>query len=86
MNLALIDPFQLAQDYPDVLIDDLSKYKAGAIRTDALTCCAQNPAMLPLFASTAKAIISPPAEQMARLLSGMYYLKRTRFRTDPRDP
>ena len=25
MNLALIDPFQLAQDYPDVLIDDLSK-------------------------------------------------------------
>ena len=25
MNLALIDPFQLAQDSPDVLIDDLSE-------------------------------------------------------------
>lgn len=25
MNLALVDPFQLAQDYPDALTDDLSK-------------------------------------------------------------
>lgn len=26
MNLALIDPFQLAQDSPDALTNDLSKY------------------------------------------------------------
>jgi hypothetical protein len=27
MNLALIDPFQLAQDYPDALTNDLRKYR-----------------------------------------------------------
>ncbi|ETN43033.1 uncharacterized protein HMPREF1541_02191 [Cyphellophora europaea CBS 101466] len=32
MNLALIDPFQLAQDYPDVLIDDLKSGHATTIR------------------------------------------------------
>jgi hypothetical protein len=27
MNLALIDPFQLAQDYPDALTNDLREYR-----------------------------------------------------------
>lgn len=27
MNLALIDPFQLAQDYPDALTNDLREYQ-----------------------------------------------------------
>lgn len=33
MNLALIDPFQLAQDSPDALTNDLSTYtkKKGAL-------------------------------------------------------
>ncbi len=32
MNLALIDPFQLAQDYPDALTNDLRTYKISAQR------------------------------------------------------
>jgi len=28
MNLALIDPFQLAQDYPDALTNDLREYQS----------------------------------------------------------
>jgi hypothetical protein len=31
MNLALIDPFQLAQDYPDALTNDLRKYPSLAV-------------------------------------------------------
>ncbi len=34
MNLALIDPFQLAQDFPDTVTDDLSKFSIVFTLTD----------------------------------------------------
>jgi hypothetical protein len=82
MNLALIDPFQLAQDYPDVLIDDLSKLSPSE---DGYCLCAcsvldahfsvlmrhsQSPAMLPRFGSTGKVITLRQVEQMGKLSFG----------------
>ena len=68
MNLALIDPFQLAQDSPDALVDEFSKYD-GARPTPrqqiylnsktiaAATDQAQDLAMQLLSGSVAKATI-----------------------------
>lgn len=76
MNLALIDPFQLAQDSPESLINDLSKfsivrraYTPDYIDAWALTL-QQDLAMPPHYGSVARAIILLPVESMARLSSG----------------
>ena len=34
MNLALIDPFQLAQDYPDALTNDLRELRVSLSQCD----------------------------------------------------
>ena len=40
MNLALIDPFQLAQDYPDALTNDLRKSQIQKRGVTLPICCA----------------------------------------------
>lgn len=64
MNLALIDPFQLAQDSPDALTNDLRK--SGMLLKDMSTHVFQTAAMQPLCASIAKATTLLQDAQMAK--------------------
>lgn len=80
MNLALIDPFQLAQDSPDALVDEFSKccliapYIASnkSASTQAMLTGTQDPAM-PLHSdSVGKATTWLRGESMAKSSSGKH--------------
>lgn len=60
MNLALIDPFQLAQDHPDTLINVLRTTTSSATRPPLLTPI-QEAVMQLLSDSVARATILPQA-------------------------
>jgi hypothetical protein len=74
MNLALIDPFQLAQDSPDALTNDLRRLESP--RNDISTHVFQTAATQPHCASIARAITWHRGAQMAKLLSGMFMFGR----------
>lgn len=56
MNLALTDPFILAQDYPEALTGKLSRFNVDMATSHTLTAYDQGLATRPVLGSTAEGI------------------------------
>ena len=56
MNLSLIDPFILAQDYPDTLTEKLSMYFSACYLKTLLMTIVQEVAMRRAYGSTTRVI------------------------------